>query len=232
MGRDQAASERRSLARAVADGRTTWAKRSDFRVVNGLRFVFRQETGGETARQAQMVPWEKVTVNGGLEEVRFARPSRAASVVRLNSGRTATDWLAVDLHPEAPGLSPRRGHRPRHRHRPRLGSGNDRSRQRAREAAGPPRRGRARSAGHRGNLGANILSRFRIVFDYSRSCLWLEPGLDLGAPFPKDESGRFLQWADGEGGDGGSSHPRGRDGGESGAEGVLQNPARAATARA
>ena len=48
-----------------------------------------------------------------------------------------------------------------------------------------------------GNLGAGILSRFRVVFDYSRSCLWLEPGPDLGAPFPKDRSGLALQWGDG-----------------------------------
>ena len=127
-----------------------------------------------------------------------------------------------------------------------------------------------------GNLGAGILSRFRVVFDYSRSCLWLEPGPDLGAPFPKDKSGLALQWADGvltvefvapaspaaeagwkegerlaaldgeacrrglvedlhrvgrgEGGNGGSTHPGGRDGAEAGAEGVLLNPARASTA--
>jgi hypothetical protein len=48
-----------------------------------------------------------------------------------------------------------------------------------------------------GNLGAGILSRFRVLFDYSRMCLWLEPGPDLGAPFAKDKSGLALQWADG-----------------------------------
>ena len=48
-----------------------------------------------------------------------------------------------------------------------------------------------------GNLGAGILSRFRVLFDYGRACLWLEPGADLGAPFPKDKSGLVLGWADG-----------------------------------
>jgi hypothetical protein len=48
-----------------------------------------------------------------------------------------------------------------------------------------------------GNLGAGILSRFRVLFDYSRMCLWLEPGPALDAPFPKDKIGLGLEWADG-----------------------------------
>lgn len=48
-----------------------------------------------------------------------------------------------------------------------------------------------------GNLGAGILARFRVLFDYARSALWLEPGPLLGAPFPKDKTGLDLDWADG-----------------------------------
>ncbi|HYN44185.1 MAG TPA: aspartyl protease family protein [Thermoanaerobaculia bacterium] len=85
-------------SRSVADGRTTWTKLADLRMVSGLRLAFRQETEGETARQAQTVTWEKVTVNAGLADARFARPSMGASVVRIPAGRNATDWLAVDLY--------------------------------------------------------------------------------------------------------------------------------------
>lgn len=48
-----------------------------------------------------------------------------------------------------------------------------------------------------GNLGAGILARFRVLFDYSRSALWLEPGPLLAAPFPKDKTGLDLDWVDG-----------------------------------
>ncbi len=48
-----------------------------------------------------------------------------------------------------------------------------------------------------GNLGAGILARFRVLFDYARSALWLEPGPGLAAPFPKDKTGLDLDWADG-----------------------------------
>ena len=40
-----------------------------------------------------------------------------------------------------------------------------------------------------GNLGAGILTRFRVLFDYAHECLWLEPGPGLDAPFPRDRTG-------------------------------------------
>ena len=46
-----------------------------------------------------------------------------------------------------------------------------------------------------GNLGAGILKRFRVLFDYPHDCLWLEPGPDFAAPFPKEKTGLGLQWA-------------------------------------
>lgn len=48
-----------------------------------------------------------------------------------------------------------------------------------------------------GNLGAGILRRFRVLFDYPHDCLWLEPGPELAAPFPKEKTGLGLEWADG-----------------------------------
>jgi len=41
-----------------------------------------------------------------------------------------------------------------------------------------------------GNLGAGILTRFRVIFDYAHDCLWLEPrpGTDI-LPFERNRSG-------------------------------------------
>lgn len=40
-----------------------------------------------------------------------------------------------------------------------------------------------------GNLGAGILGRFRVIFDYPHDCLWLEPGKDFAAPQSRDRTG-------------------------------------------
>ncbi len=40
-----------------------------------------------------------------------------------------------------------------------------------------------------GNLGAGILSRFRVLFDYGHDLLWLEPGDGFDAPLPRDRTG-------------------------------------------
>lgn len=46
-----------------------------------------------------------------------------------------------------------------------------------------------------GNLGAGVLKRFRVVFDYARECLWLEPG-PAGSSFDRNRSGLQLQRKD------------------------------------
>ena len=45
-----------------------------------------------------------------------------------------------------------------------------------------------------GNLGAGILKRFRVIFDYAHDCLWLEPqpGWE-SAPFERDRAGLDLE---------------------------------------
>lgn len=86
------------FSRRVEDGRPTVTKLSDFRTVGGLRFPYRQDSQGESTAEAQSVAWEKVAVNAGIDDARFARPSAGASVVRLPQGRGATDWMPVDLH--------------------------------------------------------------------------------------------------------------------------------------
>lgn len=40
-----------------------------------------------------------------------------------------------------------------------------------------------------GNLGAGLLNRFRVVFDYANDRLWLEPGAGFDEPLPRDRAG-------------------------------------------
>jgi hypothetical protein len=47
-----------------------------------------------------------------------------------------------------------------------------------------------------GNLGAGILNRFRVLFDYEHDALWLEPGPEFGAPLPRDRAGLNLERED------------------------------------
>ena len=87
-----------TYSRSVTDGRATWTKLSDLRVVSGLRLAFRQETEGETPLQSQQVTWEKAVANAGLADALFARPESRASLVAWPAGRGATEWTPVELY--------------------------------------------------------------------------------------------------------------------------------------
>ena len=58
-----------------------------------------------------------------------------------------------------------------------------------------------------GNLGAGLLNRFRVLFDYGNTKLWLEPGPAPGfaAPLPRDRTGLQFEVAAAPGGAGPSS---------------------------
>lgn len=56
----------------------------------------------------------------------------------------------------------------------------------------PPGPGRISAEGTIGNIGAGVWSRFKVIFDYSRKRMILEPGPDLGKPFEADMSGLSL----------------------------------------
>ncbi len=44
-----------------------------------------------------------------------------------------------------------------------------------------------------GNLGAGILNRFRVLFDYEHDALWLEPGWIRHPAYPRDRTGLGLE---------------------------------------
>ena len=56
----------------------------------------------------------------------------------------------------------------------------------------PSGTGRISAEGTVGNIGGGILSRFKVIFDYSRQRMILEPGPDLALPFEADMSGLSL----------------------------------------
>jgi len=57
------------------------------------------------------------------------------------------------------------------------------------QPAGP---GHISADGTIGNIGGGILSRFKVIFDYQRRRMILEPGPDFGLPFEADMSGLGL----------------------------------------
>jgi len=57
------------------------------------------------------------------------------------------------------------------------------------QPAGP---GRISAEGTIGNIGGGILSRFKVIFDYPRRRMILEPGPDIARPFEADMSGLGL----------------------------------------
>lgn len=85
-------------SRSVVDGRATFTTLSDLRVVSGVRLAFRQESRGETERQAQEVTWTRAAVNAGLDDALFSRPDTRSSLVAWPAGRSATDWTPIALH--------------------------------------------------------------------------------------------------------------------------------------
>lgn len=56
----------------------------------------------------------------------------------------------------------------------------------------PAGTGRISAEGTIGNIGGGVLSRFKVIFDYSRRRMILEPGPDLARPFEADMSGLGL----------------------------------------
>lgn len=56
----------------------------------------------------------------------------------------------------------------------------------------PPGPGRISAEGTIGNIGGGIWSRFKVIFDYPRKRMILEPGPDIALPFEADMSGLGL----------------------------------------
>ncbi len=87
-------------SRTTEDGRARWSRGSDLRLVDGVRFAFRQETFAEHAAENQAVTWTRIAVNAPLAADLFARPGAGSRVARLARNRTVGDWLPIELHLE------------------------------------------------------------------------------------------------------------------------------------
>ncbi|MCA9728899.1 MAG: aspartyl protease family protein [Candidatus Eisenbacteria bacterium] len=84
--------------REVTDTDTVWNKLSDWRVVDGLRFPFVQESFHEHAAANQTVRWETVTVNPPLPAEEFARPTAGQQVATIDDPSGSTPWMPIELH--------------------------------------------------------------------------------------------------------------------------------------
>ncbi len=87
-------------SRTVEDGRETWTLVSEVREVAGVRLGFKQETFAEHAAENQVVVWERVDVNTGLDDEIFARPGASTRVAHLPAGATVSAWQPIELHME------------------------------------------------------------------------------------------------------------------------------------
>ncbi len=136
-------------SRTVEDGRETWTLVSDLRVVDGVRFAFKQETFAEHAAENQVVTWTRVGRQHRPGRRRLRAPgrehARRAAARRRDRERVAADRAAHG----ALDLPARQRERRRHRHPARLGRRHDGARPRLRGSGRPARRRRHRGARHR-----------------------------------------------------------------------------------
>jgi hypothetical protein len=85
-------------SRAVEDGHETWTKSSDFRLVDGARLAFKQETFGEQVAENQAISWSRVAFNTGLTDSVFARPGAAAGIARVDGRAAVSAWQPIELY--------------------------------------------------------------------------------------------------------------------------------------
>ena len=83
--------------RSVLDTREAWNHSTDWRMVDGVRFPFRQEAIYEQAVMNQTVVWDSVEANTGIDPALFVRPGAAKPELRVASGATSSEWAPIEL---------------------------------------------------------------------------------------------------------------------------------------
>jgi hypothetical protein len=76
----------------------TWSHLTNWRLVSGVRFPFRQESIAKQAAENQLIEWDRIAPNTATPDDIFARPGTDRVPIRIASGRTETDWFPVDLY--------------------------------------------------------------------------------------------------------------------------------------
>lgn len=84
--------------RTLVDTKETWSHLTDWRLVQGVRVAFHQETVNENAAENQVIQWDTIAFNRGIPDQAFARPGATRSPVRIASGAAASEWAPVDLY--------------------------------------------------------------------------------------------------------------------------------------
>jgi predicted aspartyl protease len=83
-------------ARKLEDTELSWTRLDDWRVVDGVRYPFRQESTFDIAMQNQTVTWTAVSA-AAADPGLFARPAAAADPVTIDDPGGSTPWIPVTL---------------------------------------------------------------------------------------------------------------------------------------
>lgn len=85
-------------ARQLEDTETSWVHFTDWRMVDGLRFPFSQESTFDIPMKNQTVTWNTITVLHDLDPGEFERPAPEASPVSILDPSGSTAWIPMDLY--------------------------------------------------------------------------------------------------------------------------------------
>jgi predicted aspartyl protease len=86
------------FARRVDDGEESRIRFDDWRMVEGLRVPFVQQTTFEIPMKNMTMTWETVAINAAVDPAVFQKPgeTRQVGVIRNDSG--STGWIPMELH--------------------------------------------------------------------------------------------------------------------------------------
>jgi hypothetical protein len=82
--------------RAQEDTDTVWVRLSDWRIVDGIRLPFGNESIRKHAAQTMVSTWESISVNPKLADGTFARPEPTRKLLSFASGNSTS--IPIDLY--------------------------------------------------------------------------------------------------------------------------------------
>jgi len=87
-----------AFVRTVDDGKTTWTRPSDWRVVAGVRLPFAQEATSDEPNGNVKIVWQNVEANVPVADGVFAKPRQASKLAEFAGGAASTGWLPMQLY--------------------------------------------------------------------------------------------------------------------------------------
>lgn len=84
--------------RSQRDTATTWAKQSDWKQIDGIRFPHLIESIEEVPEQNATLAWHTITPNKDLPTEDFAKPIQATSLLSFADDADTTGWMDFNFH--------------------------------------------------------------------------------------------------------------------------------------